>query len=315
LQLFAFGLGYSTLHFIDSYAGDFTKISGTVRSVEKIALLAGKPIEALLFNAEETDPAVAARIADADVLLVSVPPGPVPPGFAPSGASGDPALEKFGDLIAASRARRIVYLSTLGVYGDHGGGWIDETAATVPVGGRQRRRLEAEAAWRAIAGHRTSVLRLAGIYGPGRNALVNLRAGKAHRIVKQGQVFNRTHVTDIAQAIAAAIAHQAIGIWNVCDDAPAPPQDVVSFAAELMGIAPPPEQDFAEAEMSEMARSFYASSNRVSNARLKRELGVALAFPTYRDGLTALWQAGEGKGIAASDGLSACETHQLHVRH
>jgi nucleoside-diphosphate-sugar epimerase len=294
LQLFAFGLGYSTLHFIDRYAGNFTKISGTVRSVDKIALLEGKPIEALLFNAEEADPAVAARIAAADVLLVSVPPG-----FAPRGASGDPALEKFGDLIAASRARRIVYLSTLGVYGDHGGGWIDETTATVPVGGRQRRRLEAEAAWRAVAGHRTSVLRLAGIYGPGRNALVNLRAGKAHRIVKPGQVFNRTHVTDTAQAIAAAIAHQAIGIWNVCDDAPAPPQDVVTFAAELMGIAPPPEQDFADAEISEMARSFYASSNRVSNARLKRDLGVALMFPTYRDGLTALWQAGEGKGIAA----------------
>jgi hypothetical protein len=289
LQLFAFGLGYSTLHFIERHARDFASISGTVRSADKIASLKGRPLEALPFNDDAADPEIAVRLAGADVILVSVPPGP----------SGDPALQTFSDQIAASRARRIIYLSTLGVYGDHGGGWIDETAATRPVGGRQRRRLDAEAAWLAVSGHRTSVLRLAGIYGPGRNALVNLRAGTAHRIIKQGQVFNRTHVTDIAQAIAGAIAHDATGTWNVCDDEPAPPQDVVTFAASLMGMAPPPEQDFAEAEMSEMARSFYASSNRVSNARLKRDLGIALMFPTYRDGLTALWQAGEGKSAAA----------------
>ena len=284
MQLFAFGLGYSALHFIDRHAGGFSRISGTVRSAGKIASLRGSRIDALLFNDEDADPAIAARLADADVILVSVPPG----------ASGDPALQAFGDAIAASRAR-IIYLSTLGVYGDHGGGWIDETAPTVPVGARQRRRLDAEAAWLALPGQRTSALRLAGIYGPGRNALVTLRSGKAHRIVKPGQVFNRTHVTDIAQAIAAAIAHNATGVWNVCDDEPAPPQDLVTFAAALMGIAPPPEQDFADAEMSEMARSFYTSSNRISNARLKRDLGVALTYPTYRDGLTALWQAGEGR--------------------
>jgi nucleoside-diphosphate-sugar epimerase len=285
LRLFAFGLGYSTLHFIQRHGRDFTKISGTVRSADKIASIEGHAIEALLFNTEGADPAIAARLADADVMLVSIPPGP----------SGDPALQEFGDLIAKSGVRRIVYLSTLGVYGDHGGDWIDETAETAPAGGRQRRRLDAEAAWRALPGDRTTALRLAGIYGPGRNALLNLSAGKAHRIVKPGQVFNRIHVADIAQAIAGAIAHEASGIWNVCDDEPAPPQDVVTFAAGLMGIAPPPEQDFADAEMSEMARSFYASSNRVSNARLKRDLGIALMYPTYRDGLAALWQAGEGR--------------------
>ena len=282
MQLFAFGLGYSTLHFIEQHHRSFTKTAGTVRSADKIALSRDRNIDALLFNDDDADPAIAARLAGADVILVSVPPG----------ESGDPALKKFGEQIAASRAR-IVYLSTLGVYGDHGGGWIDETAATMPIGGRQRRRLDAETAWLAVAGQRTSALRLAGIYGPGRNALVNLRSGKAHRIIKPGQLFNRIHVTDIAQAIAGAIAHSAAGIWNICDDEPAPPQDVVTFAAGLIGVAPPPEQDFADAEMSEMARSFYASSNRVSNARLKRDLGVALMYPTYRDGLAALWQAGE----------------------
>jgi nucleoside-diphosphate-sugar epimerase len=155
-------------------------------------------------------------------------------------------------------------------------------------------RVEAEAGWRGLPGDRTTVLRLAGIYGPGRNALANLKAGKAHRIVKPGQVFNRIHVDDIAQAIAAAFAHEETGIWNVCDDEPAPPQDVVTLAASLMGIAAPPEQEFATAEMSPMARSFYDSNNRISNARLKQELGVRLAFPTYREGLTALSKDGEG---------------------
>jgi nucleoside-diphosphate-sugar epimerase len=145
-----------------------------------------------------------------------------------------------------------------------------------------------------LAPERTSILRLAGIYGPGRNALVNLRADTARRIVKPGQVFNRIHVADIAHVIAAAFAHETTGIWNVCDDEPAPPQDVVTFAASLMGIAPPPEIDFASAEMSAMARSFYATNNRISNARLKRDLNIDLAYPTYRDGLKALWAAGEG---------------------
>jgi nucleoside-diphosphate-sugar epimerase len=154
-------------------------------------------------------------------------------------------------------------------------------------------RVAAEQAWTDTTGGDAAILRLAGIYGPGRNALVTLRAGTARRIIKPGQVFNRIHVDDIASAIMAAIHHPSGGTWNVCDDEPAPPQDVIAYAAKLMNVAPPPEEPFETAEMSAMARSFYASSARVSNAKMKRELGVTLAYPTYRHALEALWQAGE----------------------
>ncbi|WPO42676.1 NAD-dependent epimerase/dehydratase family protein [Tardiphaga sp. 42S5] len=283
MRLFVFGLGYSANRFIAQHGGQFTGIAGTVRTAGTSAALApARGIETLVFNPDVTDPRIADRLADADLLLVSIPPG----------ADSDPVLQTFGSEIAASGIRRIVYLSSVGVYGDHQGAWIDETA---PVSGEGRRkaRIDAEAGWRALAGDRATILRIAGIYGPGRNALENLKAGKAHRIVKPGQVFNRIHVDDIVAAIAAAFDHAQTGIFNLCDDEPAPPQDVVTYAAALMGIAPPPEQDFATAEMSPMARSFYASNNRISNARLKRELGVKLAFPTYREGLTALWQQRE----------------------
>lgn len=283
VRLFVFGLGYSANRFIAQHGGQFTGIAGTVRTAGKSAALAPtRDIETLVFNPDVTDPRIADHLANADALLVSIPPG----------ADGDPVLQAFGAQIAASGVRRIVYLSSVGVYGDHQGAWIDETA---PVHGKGRRkaRIDAEDAWRAVAGNRTTILRIAGIYGPGRNALENLKAGKAHRIVKPGQVFNRIHADDITAAIAAAFEHPQTGIWNLCDDEPAPPQDVVTFAASLMGMTPPPEQNFDDAEMSPMARSFYASNNRISNARLKRELGVKLAFPTYREGLTALWQQRE----------------------
>ncbi|MET0219203.1 MAG: NAD-dependent epimerase/dehydratase family protein [Tardiphaga sp.] len=269
MRLFVFGLGYSASHFIAGHGARFSAIAGTARTPQP-----GAAVETLAFGPDHVDPAIAAHLARADVLLVSVPPD----------ADGDPVLRAFGPQIAASGIRRVVYLSTVGVYGDHGGGWIDETAE-LAGSGRRRHRIDAEAAW--LAGGATS-LRLAGIYGPGRNALVNLRAGRAHRIVKPGQVFNRIHVDDIAAAIARAIDHAGTGAWNVCDDEPAPPQDVVTFAASLMGVTPPPEQDFATAQMSAMARSFYASNNRICNARMKSELGVVPLFPTYREGLTSL---------------------------
>ena len=284
MRLLIFGLGYSAQRFIDRHAGDFTHITATVRTVDKKHAAKRANLQTMVFGPDGSDPSLEARIAEADMLLVSVPPGP----------AGDPVLAAFGPQIAASAIRRIVCLSTIGVYADHAGGWIDESAA-VSGDGRRQLRSDAEAAWLAVPGDRTTILRLAGIYGPGRNALANLRAGTARRIVKPGQVFNRIHVDDIATSIAAALGHPTAGIWNVCDDEPAPPQDVIAFAASLMGIAPPPEQAFADAQMSPMARSFYATSNRCANARLKRELGVDLAFPTYREGLTALWQAGEGK--------------------
>jgi hypothetical protein len=270
VRLFVFGLGYSASHFIARHAARFSAIAGTARTPQD-----GAAVETLAFGLDNSDPAIPEYLARADVLLVSVPPD----------AHGDPVLRAFGPQIAASGIRRIVYLSTVGVYADHHGGWIDETA-TLAGEGRRRHRINAEAAW--LADRRATSLRLAGIYGPGRNALVNLRAGRAHRIVKPGQVFNRIHVDDIATAIDRAIDHAGTGIWNVCDDEPAPPQDVVTFAASLMGVTPPPERDFATAEMSAMARSFYASNNCISNARMKSELGVTLLFPSYREGLTSL---------------------------
>ncbi|MDN4999785.1 SDR family oxidoreductase [Bradyrhizobium sp. GCM10027634] len=282
MRLFILGLGYSARHFVRRFGGSFSHIAGTVRDPAKRDDLAGIELHGL----SDSRPAGATvqRISDADVLLISIPPG----------SSGDPALAALGDVVAAGR-RKVVYLSTIGVYGDHAGGWVDESTPPQSSLDRARLRVAAEQAWTDTARGNIAILRLAGIYGPGRNALVTLRSGTARRIIKPGQVFNRIHVDDIASAIMAAINHGGGGTWNVCDDEPAPPQDVISYAAQLMGIAPPAEEAFATAEMSTMARSFYASSARVSNARLKRELGVTLAYPTYRHGLDALRRAGEAK--------------------
>ncbi|MFB6450898.1 SDR family oxidoreductase [Bradyrhizobium tunisiense] len=282
MRLFILGLGYSARHFVGKFGGTFSHVAGTVRDPAQQDDIAG--IEVHPFSGSDPDRMTAERIGEADVLLISIPPG----------NAGDPAIAAFGDVLAAGR-RKIVYLSTIGVYGDHGGGWVDESTPPQPTLERARMRIAAEQAWMEAARGEAAILRLAGIYGPGRNALATLRAGTARRIIKPGQVFNRIHADDIAGAIMAAIHHGSGGIWNVCDDEPAPPQDVIAYAAELMGVAPPPEEAFATADMSAMARSFYASSARVSNAKLKRELGVALVHPTYRHGLDALWRAGEGR--------------------
>ena len=282
MRLFILGFGYSARHFVRRFGGAFSHVAGTVRDPAQRDDLAG--IEVHPFSGSVPDRATVERISDADVLLISIPPG----------SAGDPALAAFGNVLAASR-RKVVYLSTIGVYGDHGGGWVDESTPPQAALARTQMRIAAEQAWADATGGDAAILRLAGIYGPGRNALATLRAGTARRIVKPGQVFNRIHVDDIASAIMAAVRHRGGGTWNVCDDEPAPPQDVIAYAAQLMGVAPPPEEPFATAEMSAMARSFYASSARVSNAKLRRELGVTLSCPTYRHGLDALWRAGEGR--------------------
>lgn len=282
MRLFILGLGYSARHFVRKFGGSFSHVAGTVRDPAKRDDLAG--IEVHSFSGSRPADATVDRIRNADVLLISIPPG----------SAGDPALAALGDVIAAGR-RKAVYLSTIGVYGDHAGRWVDESTPSQSGLNRARMRVVAEQAWTDTVQGDVAILRLAGIYGPGRNALVTLRSGTARRIIKPGQVFNRIHVDDIASAIMAAINHNSSGTWNVCDDEPAPPQDVIAYAAQLMGIAPPAEEAFATAEMSAMARSFYASSARVSNARLKHELGVTLAYPTYRHGLDALWRAGDGR--------------------
>src|ERR1700730_2024833 len=290
MNLFAFVLGYGALHFIARSGSSFDAIAGTVRAPAKAEELASENIETFVFGPEHEDAAIAERVVAADVILVSVPPG----------LSADPVLARFGHRIATLRRQQtIIYLSTIGVYGDTRGEWVDETTTPAPSSERSLARLQVEKSWAAIGKEidkNVSILRLAGIYGPGRNALLNLKAGTAKRVVNRGQVFNRIHVEDIARAVAAAAAGKGPGdVFKVTADAPAPPQDVITYAAMLMGIEPPPVQDIETAGLSSLARSFYADNKRASNRKLKDELGVKLAFPTYRVGLEALWEAGEGR--------------------
>ena len=283
MNLFVFGIGYTADHYLRHHAGPFAAVGGTVRSIDKIERLRGDRIEAWRFDPPEADPALTSRLEDADALLVSVQPG----------RDGDPVLAWFGDAIAAApRLKRIAYLSTIGVYGDHGGAWIDETTPPMPESERGRHRLAVENQWLALgaqSGKQVAVLRLAGIYGPGRNTIEDLREGSARRIRKLDQVFNRIHVDDIGRAISCALLKDGVGgTWNIADDEPAPAPDVVAFGAKLLGIAPPPIIPFEEADLSPMARSFYGANRRVSNRAMKDGLGVTLGYPTYRDGLAEL---------------------------
>lgn len=290
MKLFAFGLGYCACDFIARYGENFASIWGTVRDAEKPRLSGGRQVTSFVFDRDQEDPGVGEALARADVILVSVPPG----------VSVDPVLAKFGRRLAnLPQKLTIIYLSTIGVYGDRQGDWVSEDRLPAPKSDRSVARLHAEKAWAALAqdGRKTvHILRLAGIYGPGRNALMALRDGKAHRIVKKDQVFNRIHVADISAAIAAVLRYEGPGeIWNLSDDEPSPPQDVVTFAASIMGVEPPPEQDIELADLSPLGRTFYAENKRAANAKLKEKLGIALAFPTYREGLIALWEGGEGR--------------------
>jgi nucleoside-diphosphate-sugar epimerase len=290
-MLICFGLGYSAEHFVEEFGRKrFDRIVGTVRGAERAAALNVHPsgrLTALIFDGSLATPDLRSAIAEADAALVSVPPD----------ENGDPVLHACGDVLAhAQRLRGIVYLSTIGVYGDRGGAWVDEETPPQPGAARSRERLAAEQAWQEFGTRHNiavAILRLAGIYGPGQNALVQIASGKARRIVKPGQVFNRIHVGDIAQAIDAAFARQASGIFNVADDEPTPPADPIVFAAQLIGVEPPPEIPFEEAapSMSPMALSFWQECRRVRNDKLKRELGVSLRYPTYREGLRALFEA------------------------
>ncbi len=287
-RLFCFGLGYSALRLAGRLAASGWRIAGTCRTEEKRRALAAAGIEAFLFARDHPLADAAAALAGTTHLLSSVPPD----------AGGDPVLEHHGDDLAAlgHGLHWAGYLSTTGVYGDREGGWVDEDSELRPSGERGRRRLAAEMAWLAlqrqfsIPVHR---FRLAGIYGPGRSALDAVRRGTAQRIEKPDQVFSRIHVEDIAGALEASIARPNPGaVYNLCDDDPAPPQEVVAFACELLDVAPPPLVPFDAATLSPMARSFYDDNKRVANARMKRELGVILRYPSYRDGLRALLALG-----------------------
>jgi nucleoside-diphosphate-sugar epimerase len=288
VKVFFFGLGYCARRLIQREP--WIEASGTARTPESVAALRREGIEAYRFDGAEAEPGLEQALGEAEAIVVSIPPR--------EGAGA--TLERFGPTIAASRAlRRVAYYSTIGVYGDHGGAWVDETSATRTRTARGLARLEDEARWTAAArarGAEADILRLAGIYGPGRNALVNLDCGQARRIVKSGQVFNRAHVDDIAEISRLVLTRDLNGqIWNVADCEPAPPQDVIAYAAALLGVGPPPEEPFDQARLSPMAREFYADNKRVSIAKAKSELGFSPAYPTYREGLKALAEAGEGQ--------------------
>ncbi len=289
MKLFIFGLGYSATYIAQRLAAGGVTITATVRSQAKADLLSGSGYTMRLFATADRDETIARELADSDAVLVSVPPG----------AQQDPVLQVYhDDLAATAHLRRIGYLSTVGVYGDHRGGWVDETTVPTPMNEASRRRLDVERQWLEFGQtYRIPVhiFRLAGIYGPGRNQLIQLAEGKARRIVKPGQVFNRIHVEDIVQMIEASLGRPRAGaIYNGADNEPAPPQDVVAFAAALCGVEPPPEIPHERAELTPMSQSFFSETRRVRNRLLRDELGIVLHYPTYREGLIALRAAGDG---------------------
>ncbi|HQF29827.1 MAG TPA: SDR family oxidoreductase [Hyphomicrobiales bacterium] len=289
MRLFVFGMGYSAQALVDRLRAHarLAWLGATARSEEAERDLREAGIDTVRFDGTAPAPDLGATLGVASHVLLSIPPG----------AEGDPVLRLHRDqlLKAAPGLAWIGYLSTVGVYGDHHGDWVTEESECRPVSARSRNRLAAEQAWLAFAeetGVPVGIFRLAGIYGPGRNTLDKLRAGKAKRVVKPGQIFNRIHVDDIAAVLEAAMARPATAIYNVADDEPAPPQDVVAYGAELLGLAPPPEVPFAEAGLSDMAGTFWGESKRISNHRIRAELGVELAYPTYREGLSSLAKNG-----------------------
>ncbi len=311
-HLICFGLGFTARAFALRQAADGWRISGTSRTREGAQRIEelGEKFSGFVFdgsNQEGVDSpelqsgveAISAAITDATHILISIPPN----------EEGDPVLRMFGEAIAAApQLKWIGYLSTIGVYGDQRGEWVDEDTPVAPRSVRAKRRVEAENAWLRFSDEisqgrpgaqdttksvpTVQLFRLAGIYGPGRSPLHNLQRGTARRIVKPGQVFNRTHVRDIAAVLAAAASGKGQHrIYNVADDEPAPPQDVICYAADLLGVEPPPEIHFETADLSDMARSFYGETKRVRIDRIKNDLGVDLAYPTYREGLRAVFDA------------------------
>lgn len=278
--LLSFGHGFSAQALGRLLLTQDWRVIGTTRSEDKAVRLMQTGTEPRIWPGADMIPALDA----ATHLLISAAPED----------EGDPVLAELRDAIAA-RADRFAwvgYLSTTGVYGDHDGDWIDETTPLTPATKRGIARMRAEADWAAIPGLPLHIFRLAGIYGPGRGPFAKVREGTARRIIKPGQVFSRTHVADIAQVLHASIRRPNPGaVYNVCDDDPAPPEDVIAYAAELLGLPVPPAEDFATADMSPMARSFYAESKKVRNDRIKDELGVKLLYPNYKSGLRALFAA------------------------
>jgi nucleoside-diphosphate-sugar epimerase len=285
MGVFFFGMGFSSLataRAIHQIIDGDIPIFGTSRTEEGIEALAESPYRLHLFDGESPGKTLPPDLRRASHVVLSIPPT----------EAGDPALRMHrSDLDAAPDLEWLCYYSTVGVYGDFGGAWIDETAPTRPINQRSAHRVEVEQQWRDYAAERGApllVLRLAGIYGPGRSAFDKLREGTARRIVKPGQVFNRIHVEDIGRVTALAAERKLSGTFNLADNEPAPPQDLIEYAARQMGVPVPPDVPFAEADMTPMARSFYSDNKRVSNKAICEALGIDLLYPSYREGLAAI---------------------------
>lgn len=287
MNFFFFGMGYSSLataRAIHQSIDAAIPISGTTRNIETVERLADSPYHLHLFDGLHAGKTLGADLRQATHLILSIPPT----------EDGDPAINLHLPDLEAAPLEWIGYFSTVGVYGDFGGAWIDESAETRPVNERSKLRLTIERQWQDYAASRgipSFILRLAGIYGSGRSAFDKLREGTARRIVKPDQVFNRIHVDDIGRVTMEAARTKLQGVFNLADDEPAPPQDLVTYAAQMLGIAPPPEIAFDIAEMTPMARSFYSDNKRVSNKAIKAALGKDLLYPTYREGLDAILKA------------------------
>lgn len=299
MNLFIFGAGYSGKAIARLAAQSCDAIWGTTRTTDKMHALHDAGIEPLLYTSEKLTPgrdsAITAALRQTTHLIVSI---------APDGSS-DPVLHSTsGHLLEFMPALRwVCYLSTVGVYGNHDGAWVDENTTCRPVSDRSVERLAAEMAWDRAASKGNiplSIVRLSGIYGPGRNAIRTAMDGKARRLVKPGQVFNRIHVDDIAGAVGLLASARSHGIFNVTDDEPAPPQDVVTYACALAGVPLPPEIPFEYAELTTMARSFYGENKRVSNRRI-RSLGYEFRYPNYRVALDAMWRDKTWAGVGEAD--------------
>lgn len=283
-HLLIFGFGFTSEAVAEKLKSSFSTISGTTRSEDKSKILRSRDITPILFDGEKISEELSSTLETATHLLISIGPND----------AGDPVLNA-----AAKRLKKcknlqwIGYLSTVGVYGNHDGAWVDETTTCKPVSKRSIQRLGAEKAWLDFGRELnipTAIFRLAGIYGPGRNAFMNIEKGNARRLVKPGQVFNRIHREDIASAVALAVEKSAHGIFNITDDLPAPPQDVVAYAHKLADLEPPEEIDFETADLAPMARSFYGENKRVSNAKSKSVLGLEYAWPNYHQSLNRMWE-------------------------
>lgn len=271
--LLTLGHGYCAAHVSRNLIAQGWRVLGTIRAPEQAERLRAQGVEPVLWPEEG-----AAALRQASHILASA---------APLGGR-DPFLTAYPDLTGAKPAW-IGYLSTTGVYGDRKGEWVDEESAPAPARGRSSDRLKAEGEWRAMGAH---IFRLSGIYGPGRGPFQKLKEGTARRIVKEGQMFSRIHVEDIAQTLIASMARPNPGaIYNLADDEPAPADVVLEYAAELAGLQPPPALRYEEADLPPMARSFYEECRRVHNDKIKSELGVKLLYPSYREGLAAILRA------------------------